>query len=354
MPFRSKSLRFATLLFSLKSLLLFSSCEKLASISKSPWERLEFEKIDLDRPFRHIDFYDAEYGIGYVNREALYHSRDGGLTWSSIYEAGAFDHARIVDRQHLILIAHDRIPPINSIELYSKLHYALVSDDAGETFRRVDFPISIHHINGFAAYPDGMILISSYGRILKSSDFGSSWTKVHEKEQYVGEFIRTDDHNIFATTTGTVIYKSTDRGESWATMYIHGDAKVPFWEPFRYMARNKKQIYLNNADRLYTTMNFNIIDNLNTDLSASEFLHVMEDGHLISMGNTPAGEAMDSISFMAFAGPKGNKWESSENYNYQGWGYWADACTTDSKHFVFVVERSENKMQLVHVKIRNL
>lgn len=96
------------------------------------------------------------------------------------------------------------------------------SDDGGDSWRRIyyDDDFGATHVNTVAVHPSNpdVVLISDlHGRITKTSNAGTQWTKVYEEDSAIFALgISTSTPSVaYAGDDAGNVLKSTDGGESW-------------------------------------------------------------------------------------------------------------------------------------------
>src|SRR5207247_950864 len=78
---------------------------------------------------------------------------------------------------------------------------------------------SIVSINGPVAradvFPDGLILVSGYGSILRSEDNGESWQTAYTALSYPVDQFRRDERGMLYALSFGVVLASADGGATW-------------------------------------------------------------------------------------------------------------------------------------------
>lgn len=187
-------------------------------------------------------------GTGAPQRAAMFRSSDGGRSWQRLpVELPEF--CRGVNRPRILTICID---PEDGREVWFGVEEggAWRSRDRGETWARVDSEGSgigssdIHAITVLPAGPAGpkTQLVLTVNSVYTSTDDGRSWSGVASRSRFDGMYYtRTvqplagdPDALLIAIGDGTPgtrsrIYRSTDRGASWAPSLLHAPPNSTFW-----------------------------------------------------------------------------------------------------------------------------
>lgn len=187
-------------------------------------------------------------GTGAPSRAAMFHSADGGKSWSRL-NAELPEFCRGVNRPRILSICVD---PDNGREVWFGVEEggAWRSRDRGETWQRVDTEGGdiasgdIHAISVLPATSAGprAHLVLTVNTVYTSTDDGTSWSGVSSRSRFDGMYYtRTvmsipgnPDHQLIAIGDGTPgtrsrIYHSQDRGATWAPSLLHTAPNSTFW-----------------------------------------------------------------------------------------------------------------------------
>ncbi len=172
-----------------------------------------------------LRIYAATWGDG------VYKSSNGG-NWREINEG-------LVDKR----ISSIKIAPSSSRVLYAQTYHGIVhsSEDAGETWKRIDSPVTGSETTLLAVSPrqPGTIYVKAGDYIFKSSDFGRSFSKIdtpqnsiplvlavdqsRDETLYIGgesRGMKSYNHQVFCSSflfqkAWCGIHKTLDGGKTW-------------------------------------------------------------------------------------------------------------------------------------------
>jgi hypothetical protein len=148
-----------------------------------------------------------------TTRRGLFHSPNGGVTWSSILDVNPADNPA---SPRLVVVAVD---PRDADTLYVALSDGSIRRRAAQQWSPVGSLTCPVDQLIFAAAPPSTMYALACGNVWKSVDGARSW-----KESSLGRMATSialdrsapDDVYVAASTVG--IYRSRDRGETWALM----------------------------------------------------------------------------------------------------------------------------------------
>ncbi len=191
-------------------------------------------------------------GTGAPSRGRMYRSRNGGLSWTTLpVELPEF--CKGVNRPRILSIA---VHPQRHEEVWFGVEEggAWRSSDFGDHWSRVDTEASgisnsdIHAIAVLPALAEGpdaapaRHLILTVNSVYTSDDAGESWSGVASKSRFDGMYYTRTVQPVDAegrtlllaigdATPGTRsgIWRSTDRGRSWARTLLHSAPNSTFW-----------------------------------------------------------------------------------------------------------------------------
>jgi hypothetical protein len=187
-------------------------------------------------------------GTGAPSRARMYRSKDGGLSWEQLnIELPEFCQG--VNRPRILTIC---VNPVRSGEVWFGVEEggAWRSADCGDTWQRVDTPggtISNSDIHTIAVLPpaDGVQqknLVLTVNSFYTSTDDGQTWSGKASKERFDGMYYTRTVQVVDAAGntlllaigdgtpgTRTRIYRSEDRGETWAPALLHTAPNSTVW-----------------------------------------------------------------------------------------------------------------------------
>ncbi len=172
------------------------------------------------------------FGYGLVSK-----SIDGGLTWKTILDAGAFSGLAIDPRNpnNLIVAAGD---PYNQ---YCCRNGIYKSEDGGQTWQESNNGVPDQDLQGRKIStlsmdpqnPDVLYFINSNGALYGSEDMGLTWKQISQKFDFyqrpVNLFVDPNNSStIYVYAVFEYIYKSMDKGRHFRSFAINGSAGASF------------------------------------------------------------------------------------------------------------------------------
>jgi photosystem II stability/assembly factor-like uncharacterized protein len=196
-----------------------------------------------------IDPVDPSYiyaGTGAPSRAAMFRSTDSGKTWQRL-SPEIPEFCRGVNRPRILTVCID---PADSAQVWFGVEEggAWRSFDHGSTWKRIDQESAISNpdIHSVAILGPGngqprKIFVLTVNSVFTSTDDGNTWNGVASKSRFDGMYYtRTvqplpgGDTLMLAIGDGTPgtrtkLYRSVDRGETWATSILHTTPNSTFW-----------------------------------------------------------------------------------------------------------------------------
>lgn len=198
-----------------------------------------------------FDPVDPRYvyaGTGAPQRAAMFRSKDGGSTWERLgVEFPEF--CKGVNRPRILTVC---VNPARHAEVWFGVEEggAWRSPDHGDTWERVDSPegdisnSDIHAITVLPAAGEHPVkhLILTVNSVYQSTDDGRSWSGKASKERFDGMYYTRTVQQVDAQGmelllaigdgtpgTRTKIYRSDDRGNTWAPALLHTAPNSTVW-----------------------------------------------------------------------------------------------------------------------------
>jgi photosystem II stability/assembly factor-like uncharacterized protein len=185
---------------------------------------LEFSNISA---VSETEAWVAMHKLGGITGGGLYHTQDGGITWTQsnpgeIFDANSFpDFVCFKDKNHGVAVGD---PNGGYFEIY-------ITNNGGRKWKRVpqaNMPATLSNefgwISGYAAVDNTIWFGTTSGRMWKSVDFGKNWT-VHVVDpagKFINEIAFNDDrlHGVAHLRAGfqTFLYSTTDGGLTWTNV----------------------------------------------------------------------------------------------------------------------------------------
>jgi photosystem II stability/assembly factor-like uncharacterized protein len=212
------------------------------SLIDSPMNGLAVWSIAVDP----VDPSFIYAGTGAPSRAIVFRSTDGGRSWEQLSpEIPEFCHG--VNRPRILTICVD---PVNNAEVWFGVEEggAWRSSDHGVTWRRIDQEsgISSSDIHAIAILPPAdkqprTTFVLTVNSVFTSTDDGRAWRGAASKDRFEGlYYTRTiqplpgNETLLLAVGDGTPgtrsrLYRSTDRGVTWAPTLLHAEPNSTFW-----------------------------------------------------------------------------------------------------------------------------
>jgi len=167
------------------------------------WESV-YAAPEQERPLLDVWFEDAEHGIAVGAYGLVLETRDGGDTWKP-RDIGAGD-------QHL-----NHISAASSKRLYIAGEAGSVyrSDDGGQSWRHLSIPYSGSFFGALPLDEQGIYVYGLRGHLFYSDDAGASWRAVDTHTQsLLTNAIRIDDHGVLITGMDGILLFAENPGGS--------------------------------------------------------------------------------------------------------------------------------------------
>ncbi len=142
----------------------------------------------------------SQYGSG------VFKSVDDGTTWNKMWDAETGMNCVYVDQNDNIYVGLNYSPTQSGIYR---------SNDGGTSWQKVFN--ETENVYAIIRLINGRILAASYGQVFYSDDEGNSWTGATEGlvSSTPSAFAIRNQDEVFMSTLGYGIYKSTDNGATW-------------------------------------------------------------------------------------------------------------------------------------------
>lgn len=187
-------------------------------------------------------------GTGAPSRARMFRSRDGGASWESLgVELPEFCQG--VNRPRILATC---VHPQRASEVWFGVEEggAWRSDDAGDTWQRVDTPgnginnSDIHAITILPAIAEAPArhIVATVNSVCESGDGGRVFTHKRSKDRFDNLYYTRTVHSVdaegrellLAVGDGTPgarsrIYRSTDRGQTWSATVLHTAPNSTVW-----------------------------------------------------------------------------------------------------------------------------
>jgi len=159
-----------------------------------------------DKPFLGLLFDSAERGFVVGAYGMIFHTSDGGRTWTSW-----LDKVPNPDGMHLYAIKRDG----RTVYLAGEQGYFARSDDDGRTFSRLPTPRKVS-LFALATLPDGGVIVGGLrGNAYRSADRGNTWVPIdlHATDSVSALRVGPDRKMLMTTQAGGVLRSDGDGRE---------------------------------------------------------------------------------------------------------------------------------------------
>ncbi len=142
----------------------------------------------------------SQYGSG------VYKSTDNGSTWNKMWDAETGMNCVYVDRNNNVYVG------LNYTSTQSGIYR---SNNGGTSWQKIFS--ETENVYAITRLNNGRILAASYGKVYYSDDEGSLWNATTEGlvSSTPSDFVIRNQDEVFLSTLGYGIYKSTDNGAAW-------------------------------------------------------------------------------------------------------------------------------------------
>lgn len=185
-------------------------------------------------------------GTGAPSRAAMFRSTDAGKSWQRL-SPEIPEFCQGVNRPRILTIYID---PSDTAQVWFGVEEGGLwrSGDHGATWHRMDPDCGITNsdIHSISMLPASgqqphRIFVATVNSVFTSTDGGKAWTGAASKDRFEGlYYTRTvqplagDGALMLAVGDGTPgtksrLYRSTDRGDSWAPVLLHAEPNSTFW-----------------------------------------------------------------------------------------------------------------------------
>jgi len=154
----------------------------------------------------------------------LFRSEDNGESWGEL-DIGISDpfvkHLLVIPNGHIYLSTYEDVIPT-----------LFRSTDKGDTWSQIHTGFEEDLFTSIKTNSWGHIFIGSYKNgILRSTDGGEHWLQVYDSSTHINSLTTDANDRIFAGSYGKII-RSTDNGDSWT----ESDAGIPLFSNIRTLA----------------------------------------------------------------------------------------------------------------------
>jgi photosystem II stability/assembly factor-like uncharacterized protein len=155
-----------------------------------------------------VDLHDRARGWAVGHDAIILRTRDGGLTWESVYSAPE-------EERPLLDVWFEDAEHGFAVGAYG---YFLETRDGGDTWLSRHISDNDLHLNQIASAPSGRLYIAAEsGRAYRSDDHGRSWTEL--ASPYSGSFfgaLPVDDQRVYLYGLRGHLFRSDDAGARWS------------------------------------------------------------------------------------------------------------------------------------------
>lgn len=154
-----------------------------------------------------VALLDPTHGWAVGHDAVILRTRDGGLTWDSVFAAPE-------EERPLLDVWFESEKHGFAVGAYGLF---LETHDGGDTWESRDIGAGDHHLNQIrAASPTRLYIAAEAGSVYRSDDTGRSWQ--HLNVPYAGSFFGTlplDDQRVYLFGLRGHLFYSDDAGASW-------------------------------------------------------------------------------------------------------------------------------------------
>jgi photosystem II stability/assembly factor-like uncharacterized protein len=160
-----------------------------------------------------VDLIDPERGWAVGHDAVILRTRDGGLTWESVYAAPE-------QERPLLDVWFESAEHGFAVGAYGLF---LETRDGGDTWVPRDIGVGDRHLNQISAASSKRLYIAAEaGSVYRSDDGGQSWQSLNVP--YAGSFFGTlpvDDRQVYVYGLRGHLFYSSDAGASWRPVDTH-------------------------------------------------------------------------------------------------------------------------------------
>ncbi len=166
------------------------------------WQRLGVDLFD-------VEWMNANTIVAVGMYGSVLRSEDAGTSWNYV-QTGISDDLQT-------LFSFDSTNALTA----GNNGTIMATTDAGETWKRIDFPILNQQIRalGFPNNSSTGLAITYDGTVFRSTNQGSSWEMQGNVDAPILDFTFLGDSICVATSPKGKLYRSTDFGQTWITVY---------------------------------------------------------------------------------------------------------------------------------------
>ncbi|VAX17754.1 hypothetical protein MNBD_IGNAVI01-2056, partial [hydrothermal vent metagenome] len=147
--------------------------------------------------------------IGSQNGSGIFKSTDDGTTWNKMWSAETGMNCVYVDENNTVYVG------LNYTSTQSGIYR---SNDGGNNWQKIFN--ETENVYAITKLSSGRILAASYGQVFYSDDNGGTWVSTSSGlvSSTPSAFAIRNQDEVFMSTLGYGIYKSTDNGATWTNM----------------------------------------------------------------------------------------------------------------------------------------